>query len=343
MARFALLTRESSNRVYTDRAPTLLAAELAAVSKALDTDVSNIEQCHLGGVPYITFEAEALDDHDRFVVSNLSSVRAVFEISGEALVPLMLERLAFFDPDLITIQRYPGKTNEQFTHLLVNLTVAASATAHRRAAGGEKVSLLDPVAGRGTTVNRALMYGFDAYGIEISDVDVDHYRTFLTSYLKDHRIKHKAMTAKVRKGPLAGTSQFSVTIDDDQTVHVARGSSAQTRDLFPGRTFDAIVGDLPYGVQHRAAGSTAKARSSEELLTESAAGWRAALRPGAALGLSWNRKTMARTTVVEVLESARFTVVEQPRSFEHIVDRSITRDLLVAVRPAGGDTVRRGA
>ncbi|MEZ5379235.1 MAG: hypothetical protein R2733_22240 [Acidimicrobiales bacterium] len=332
MARFALLTRESSNRVYSDRAPELLAAELAAIVPKLHAEVAGIEQRCLGNVPYVIFNAPELDDHDRFVASNLSSVRALFEVRDDALVPLPLERLESFDDDLITIQRYPGKTNEQFTHMLVNLTLAASASAHARAAEGERVCLLDPVAGRGTTLNRALMYGFDAWGIERNEADVEQYRTFIIGYLKDHRIKHSATKEKVRKGPVAGTSAFAVTIRSDQQLRMSSGRSAQVRDLFPGRQFDLIVGDLPYGVQHRAAGEKSSTRSSEILIGESVSAWRAAMRPGAALGLSWNRKTMARTTVVDLLEANRLHAVEHPVSFQHVVDRSITRDLIVATR-----------
>ena len=332
MARFALLTRESSNRVYADRAPQLLASELLAMAPSMHSPVESVEVVDLGGVPYVCFEASELDTHDRFIVSNLSSVRAFFELRDGKLDPRMLERLAYFESDLITIQRYPGKTNEQFTHLLVNLTIAASTSAKERAAAGETVQILDPVAGRGTTLNRALMYGFAASGIEVAEADVDQYRTFLSTYLKDHRIKHKLTKESVRKGKLAGTSGFAVQIRGNQQVRMIRGESAQVRDLFPGRQFDAIVGDLPYGVQHRAAGSKANARSPEELLAESSPGWRAALRPGAALGLSWNLKTMSRPTVIDVLAAARFTVIEHPASFEHVVDRSITRDLVVARR-----------
>ena len=71
---------------------------------------------------------------------------------------------------------------------------------------------------------------------------------------------------------------------------------------------------------------------AEELLAESLSAWRSAMRPGAALGLSWNLKTLPRQVVVELLEAERFTVVQHPMSFEHVVDRSITRDLIVARR-----------
>ncbi len=40
-----------------------------------------------------------------------------------------LRRLDRYDDDLLTILKYPGKTNEQFTKLLLNVTLASSAFA----------------------------------------------------------------------------------------------------------------------------------------------------------------------------------------------------------------------
>jgi len=60
------------------------------------------------------------------VLGNLSSVYALFEVAGELLRPVEVTRLDRFDDDLITIQKYQGKTNEHFTKLLLNVTLLAS-------------------------------------------------------------------------------------------------------------------------------------------------------------------------------------------------------------------------
>ncbi len=331
--RYALLVREVANRVYSARAPRLLAAELAAIAPALDGAVSAIEVVAFGGVPYVSFETPAsLGDDDRFVLSNLSTTRALFEVGDDgSLRPVDVSPLARFDDDLVTIQKYPGKTNEQFTHLLVNLTVAVSRAAHERAAAGKPVRLLDPVAGRGSTLNRALVYGFDATGIELAEADVDQYRTFLTTYLKEHRIKHRLEREQVRNGPLKGTSRFAIRIRGEQQARMIRGDTALAADLLAGQQFDVVVGDLPYGVQHRATGEKV-ARSPDELLDAALPAWRSVMRGGAAIGLSWNLRTLSRAAVLDRLTAAGFELVEQSGAFEHAVDRSITRDLVVATR-----------
>lgn len=331
-SRHALLVRESANRVYQQDAPRLAVAELAAVSTTLDTPVSDVTADTIAGVDYVTFDAEAFGEADRIRLSDLSSCRALFRVDSDGRFdPLPVSPTARFDDDLITIQRYPGKTNEQFTHLLVNVTTAASAAARERASQGRPVRLLDPVAGRGSSLNRALVLGFDAAGIEVVEADVDQYRTFVTTYLKDHRVKHRVTRERVRKGPLAGTWRFGVTIAGSQELEMVRGETEQAAELFAGRSFDVVVGDLPYGVQHRA-GATGARRSIGDLVQESIAGWVALMRRGAAIGLAWNVRTMPRGEVVAILEGAGLTVVEHPHPFEHAVDRAISRDLVVATR-----------
>ena len=100
----------------------------------------------------------------------------------------MLDRLDCYDDDLITIQKYQGKTNEQFTKLLLNVTLLSSSFA----AGllTRKLSVLDPLCGRGTTLNQALMYGFDAAGLDLDQRDFAAYRAFLQTWLQRKRLKH---------------------------------------------------------------------------------------------------------------------------------------------------------
>ena len=64
----------------------------------------------------------------------------------------------------------------------MNVTLAASAfaTQERRA-----LSLLDPLCGRGTTLNQALSYGFHATGVEIDKKDFEAYALFIQRYVKD--------------------------------------------------------------------------------------------------------------------------------------------------------------
>ena len=334
---FALLARESSNRVFGTFAPELLAAEIAAIGPHFSNGLTNIEVAEIGGLPCVKFDLDVANEGDVFLASNLALGRGLFGVRPDgALYPLAYRPLEFFDTDLITIQRYAGKTNEQFTHLLVNLALAESKSAHRRAEAGESVRLLDPVAGRGSTLNRGLTYGFDVAGVEVEESSVDQYRQFLSTYLKDHRIKHKLSSERIRKGEHSGASAFEIAINPAlesgrQHVRMVRASTSSAVGLLPSKYFDVVVGDLPYGLAHRAKSQSAD-RSPEQLVGDSLSGWWSLMTPGASMGLSWNVKTMPRKRLVDLLEAAELDVVEHPRSLEHRVDRQIVRDLIVAVK-----------
>ena len=62
----------------------------------------------------------------------------------ETLRPVTLTPPARYDEDLITIPKYAGKTNEQFTRLLLNVTVLASAKAD--AMFERRLVVFDPLA-----------------------------------------------------------------------------------------------------------------------------------------------------------------------------------------------------
>ncbi len=130
MTRYALLIRPSANRVYAEAAASLTMAELAVFSDSvLGGVLSAPEVTRRGGVPYLEFEASGLRPEDSAFLANISSLYALFEIAGGLLRPVDLAGLDRYDDDLITIQKYPGKTNEQFTKLLLNVTLMASAFA----------------------------------------------------------------------------------------------------------------------------------------------------------------------------------------------------------------------
>ena len=149
MPRYALLIRPSANRVYASAAAGLAVAELAAFNESvLGGALTNGEVTSRGGVPYVEFAAERLGPEDTSFLANMSSIYALFEVSGCLLRPLQLNRLDRYDDDLITIQKYQGKTNEQFTKLLLNVTALASAFGPQLLS--RRLAVLDPLCGRGT-------------------------------------------------------------------------------------------------------------------------------------------------------------------------------------------------
>ncbi|HEV7887259.1 MAG TPA: hypothetical protein VGO92_06840 [Acidimicrobiales bacterium] len=319
MTDFAVLVQPSANRVYGQAAPRLACAELRVL---LGVEGEVVE---LGGVPYIGFSAD--DGVDLGPVSALSSLYALFEVADGLLRPVPVDRGERFDDDLITIQRYTGKTNEQFTKLLLNLAVA-SATG----SGGVR-RVLDPLAGRGTTLNHALLAGLDAAGVEADGRAVDAYEAFLSQWLKDKRVKHKVARARVRREGKVVGRRFDVVVDGSLSVTMIHDDTRFVREHFGKGSFDAVVADLPYGVQHGGrAEDGRRARSPLALVESSVEGWAAVLRAGGAMALACNVRTLPRADVADVLAGAGLSVCPY-EGFEHRVDHAIQRDVVVAVKP----------
>ncbi len=326
VARYALLLRASANRVYGGAAPALAAAELAILdAEVLGGTLGEVAPAELAGVEYLTFEAPGeLDQAAHAVVSNLSGLHALFEVvTGDLLRPVPVARLRRQDDDIVTIQRYAGKTNEALTHLLVNLALAAGPGTFGRVLAGEPVRLLDPACGRGTTLNRAVVYGIDAIGVEHDKRDVEAYEAFLLGWLQDKRLKHQVERARLRKGRPAPAHRCTVTYGaakgraGRRLVDVVLDDTVRLRDHLPARSIDALACDLPYGVQHGAsAGGGALRRSPAELLEAALPGWQDVLRPGAGVALSWNRRTLARPELVGLLDRHRLELCVPPEDGE---------------------------
>jgi SAM-dependent methyltransferase len=353
MSRYAFLILPSHNRVYAGAAPALARAELAVLGSALPDgkiDADSIGEAFIGGVPYVTFEAGELSGRDTGLLGNLSSLYALFEAGGEegaeVLRPVTLRRLDRYDDDLLTILKYQGKTNEQFTKLLLNVTLAASAFA--RDTGSRRLAVLDPLCGRGTTLNQAIMYGFDAYGADIDGRDVEAYAVFLQRWLKDKRLKHQSDFSPVRRDRRVVAkrlrAEFAAAKEDYkagdvQRVDVVEADTSRVGEFFKRETVDLIVTDLPYGVQHGSHGAGKPrpgghglARSPLELLRSAVPHWAAVLRPGGAIGISWNTMVARREDAAGVLAASGLDVLDEGpfRDFRHRVDQAITRDILVA-------------
>ncbi|HEY6597092.1 MAG TPA: SAM-dependent methyltransferase [Asanoa sp.] len=331
MSSYALLLAPSANRVYAEAAGRIGAAELAVFSGAgvLSGPLRAIDATEIGGVGYVAFEAE-LTDSDADHLANLSAAHALFERVGDLLRPVPMRPLRHFDDDLITIPKYAGKTNEQFTRLLLNVTVLASASAGRMLDGD--LTVLDPLSGRGTTLNQALMYGYDAIGVELDGKDLDAYAAFLRTYLRRKRIKHASDLHPVRRDRRLVARRFEATLAGRQKVVMLHADTLDARDVLRAGCADVVVTDAPYGVAHASRTPAGLSRRPLDLVAAAAPVWADLLRAGGALGMSWNTHVASRADAAKALAPAGLEVVEGPGydGLAHRVDQAIHRDVLVA-------------
>jgi tRNA G10 N-methylase Trm11 len=317
--------------VYAGSAPAITAAEAEiVVSAAVPGGIGGAEPTTLEGVPYLS--VELAEDVSPTVLGGLAATYAVFCREGDLLRPVEAPAGLRLDDDLLTIPKYPGKTNEQLTRTLLNVTVAAADLGHR-----DRLTVLDPLAGRGTTLSWALALGYDAVGVEVERREVEAYAAFLTTWLRRKRLKHRiGMTTLRRSGQrLAEVLEAQVGRDDPQSLTVYAADTLMTAELLQRRRVDVVVTDAPYGVAHGSRGHSGRNRRPAELLEAALPVWVSVLRPGGAVGIAWNTHGLSRDVLVGLCSAAGLEVRDDGpyRGFAHRVDAGIHRDLLVAVNP----------
>ncbi len=337
MADHLILLAPSANRVYASEADRLVAAELKIMLGA--DDHPPIEPVRIAGIGYLALATECLDEHACATLGRLSGCYATFHREHDRLWPIEIIRPDLFDDDLVTIPKYPGKTNEQFTRLLINVTLASM----RRPNSGP-ISILDPLCGRGTVLSTAMMLGCNAAGVEVEAKAVEAYAAYLRSYLRRKRLKHNLEVNPVRReGKIIGKRLEAAVIPNGRERPIAltvfSGDTRQSGALFGKRRFEAVVTDAPYGVIHGSrtdvSGVGGRDRSAAGLISEALPVWTMQLKPGGALGLSFNAIGLRRERLLDLVAAAGLEPLDSGpyRDFEHRVDSSIRRDIVVAVKP----------
>jgi hypothetical protein len=339
MGDHVLLLAPSSNRVYAGAADALVAAELEILLARDGHAVPEISRVELAGVGYLRLDLPELDDAVRSAVSRLSALFAVYRRDGDQLTPVAVPLPDLFEDDLVTIPKYPGKTNEQFTRLLVNVTLASV-----RREAGPSMSVLDPLCGRGTTLSTGLIFGHDVAGVDADLKAIEAYAAYLRTYLRRKRLKHTAELTPVRREgkSLGRRLEVAVTPAGSErrlTLTAFSGDTRQSAALYGRRKFDAVVTDAPYGVVHGSQSdvrgvSGKRDRSPAGLLGEALPVWAGQLKSGGALGLSWNTYGLTREALTTLAADAGLTALDDGPylRFSHRVDAAISRDVFVAVK-----------
>ncbi len=253
---------------------------------------------------------------------------ALGEVEGPLLRPLEPQFTPFVPLEMAEIRRYKGKTNEIFTRVMLNIAIFASAYAGQCTG---RLRILDPLAGGGTALFLALAGGYDAFGIELERQDIESTAVFIRQYLQSEHIPFKELDERSRR---AGRRyQFEIGRKGATRVLVlAHGDTVQAnlhlQEVPGGPRVHAIVGDLPYGIQHFA--------EVAAMLQKALPVWEQVLLPGGALALAWNATRIERANMVALLEEyTQLKVRNEPpyTQLVHTVDRVIKkRDIVVAVK-----------
>lgn len=343
---YLILQYPGHNWVYYHAADQLALAELEIAGTSFDAEIRSLEIKTIANLRYIHFSTKSeLSQRDLNILSKLSFVFALFkiesfEVEPIALMPIELPSDFRLDPKISTLLKYRGKTNELFTRMMLNIAVHSSDFNF-----DEKLELLDPVSGKGTTLFEATTFGYDAYGIEVEGNALQEGQVFFKKFLEEERIKHTRSSRVIFKkqdSAPAEITEFEYALSkaefkDEKTrskLAMVHGAAAEAYNYFKKERFHVIVGDLPYGIQHgNKAGKIygSPTRNPVELITECIPAWKKVLKEGGTIVLAWNSHVMTRKKMARFFEEHDLEVLNHSPydNIEHRVDASIKRDVIV--------------
>lgn len=327
-----------ANIRYQESLDRLGAAELACMLRAMALPVPDFRRETIGGADFLRFEVPELTADQLRRIGRHSALLLLCRREAPYLLPLDTPRPGYLPRDLAEVLKYKGKTSAVFTHMMLNLALAASD--FFQAEG--PVTVLDPLCGRGTTCFVALQQGMNAVGLDMDRRDLKEAADYFSRYLQYHKLKHSLNQGSrtVRKGSVPealytlADAKEHYQAGDVRTLRLLLGDTALAAELLRKTPAEVIVADLPYGIQH-APQDGRQPESFSALLKRALPAWRAALKDGGAMALSFNSLTLPRKTVVSLAEDAGLRVMEAPfENLEHFVEQAVTRDVVVARKEA---------
>lgn len=347
MNQYLILQHPGHNRVYFNFAGELALGELHIACTKLEIQFEKLEIIKIERIRYISLKTNnIITEKELEYLSRLSFIFAIFKANTDennqiSLTPIPVFEYEYVDNKISTILKYAGKTNESFTKMMVNIALLSSDFSY-----DDTIELLDPVAGKGTTLYEGMVYGFNVAGIEIDKKPVHEMSTFFKKYLETERYKHTADKRQIfgknrSEAVYVDEFEFSVNKEDFKSdgvrhkLSMVNGKAQEASHYYKNNQFHLIVGDLPYGISHGSSTnekSNSNTRNPLELLTLSLPHWDKILKVGGVVVISWNTFIIARHRLFDVFTDNGFTILnDYPyNNFEHMVDKSIKRDFIVA-------------
>lgn len=333
--RYALLLKPHANVRYKQSLERLALAELMCILEAWGIFTEPTMES-IAGAAFLIFETNQMPSQAWKAISKHSSICFAACIEDELLRPIPLQREGYMPDDIAEVLKYKGKTNADFTTMMLHCAQSASDFAQ----AGQPLTVLDPICGRGTSLFCATQEGHNAIGVEVDGKAIVEADTYFARYLKYHKMKHRRETASVtlpdRRNAkeirylFASTAEGYKT-DDRRTLRLLAGDTRDVSDMLGVESCHLIIGDLPYGVQH-APKQGGRLSSLQGLLESAMSAYTKALKTGGAIALSFNTYTLSRQTVEEQMRRAGLTVMDRRpyADFSHWVEQAINRDFVVA-------------
>lgn len=334
--RYALLLKPHANVRYRQSLQKLALVEVTCMLEAWGITQAQPRLMSLGGEPFVVFDAPELSEDAWNQVSTLSAACFAAELTPEErLRPIARSNAGAALEDLPQVLKYKGKTNADFTSMMLHCARAASGFAREKG----RLCALDPMCGKATTLFCALCEGYDAVGVELEEKALKEADGYFERSLKLHRLKHKRSPGSLTLpgGGSVRTVEYMVAPDAQamrdgnvQRLRLLNGDAARLSEMLRPESCHLIVSDLPYGVQH-APREGEEMSSLTRLLARVLPGCVRVLKRGGAVAFAFNRNTLSRRSVVRAMTEAGLEVLEAPYDdFSHWVEQAVERDVVVA-------------
>ena len=337
--RYAMLLKPHSNVRYRHSLEKLAMTELSCILNAWKIPASPA-LIHLGSEPFLVFSASALTARQWSEISANAGCCFTAELrEDDSLAPLPRAGRSYYPEELSELMKYKGKTNADFTRLLLHCARAASQYAHCDG----PLTILDPMCGKGTTLFCALEEGDHAVGIDVDAKALREADQLLGRSLKMNRFKHKreesSLTvprgAPVRSvGYRLSSSSESRKAGNELTFRLLNGDLRALPSVLARESCHLAAADLPYGVQH-APSDGKNVASLKRFAFQVCESCFAVLKHGGAIALSFNTYTLNRRDVLEATQAAGFRPLNEApyNGFAHWVEQAVDRDAVLAVKP----------
>ena len=334
---YTMLLKPHSNVRYQQSLLTLAMTELRCALKCFGI-AAEPELITLGGKNWLSFEAENLSEEAWHHISSNAGCCMNAERNGEWLRPLEGGIPCYYPDELPQLLKYKGKTNADFTQMLIHCARYASDFA----SGNEPLLVLDPMCGKGTTLFCALVEGHNALGSDVDTKALNEADTYFARSLKLHRFKHKREenSLTMPKGRSVRMVHYSLSNTpeawkqgDKRTLRLLQGDQDCLSQALQKSCCHIAVADLPYGVQH-APSDGGRTASLDKLVDKTARVCADMLKKGGAAALSFNTYTLQRRRVEEALEKAGLVPLRDApyNGFAHWVEQAVDRDAVIAVK-----------
>ena len=336
---YAMLLKSHANVRYQQSMVTLALQELHCLLKAYNIDAeprwSKIE-----GEDFIVFDSDEISDNVFSQISNHSMIRMCGVLTDDSTLQIRKRTFKpYLERELPEILKYKGKTNVDFTMLMLHCAKSASIYA----SSTEPLTVLDPLCGKATTLFCAMVEGYNAIGIEQDSKAISESLRYFERFLQTNRYIYKASNSSktVQGHGHARCSQYNVA----RTREEMKANEGRSLTIYNGDTRDAhilagknkchlIVADLPYGIAH-APHEGRKMSSFSHLIEQAMKGYKLALKKGGAIALAFNEYTITHKQIATQLDLAGFEVLTEPpyNDFSHWVEQALQRNIIIARLP----------